>query len=136
MANCHSEFEAIDLKELPGVSGNVQRVFCRVELVLGLNPLNLAMSVQDNGRNMPARTGMPFHSEDGGNLVCSRPLCHGLERQLLLRRIKGRYFEVQSPETWKIGFREADELRALGRGFGEGLLDFVQALLNGGSDAR
>ena len=66
----------------------------RIELVLGLASLNLAPGVNDKGGNLPARLREPFHPEDGGHRIRSRPLRHGLECPFLLRPIKGDYVEI------------------------------------------
>ena len=106
-------------------------IFGRVQLVLGLASLNLAPGVNDKGDNLPARLREPFHPEDSGHRIRSRPLRHGLECPFLLRLIKGQYFKILSPQTWEIGFWETYDLRALGRSFRQAPLDLVQALIKG-----
>jgi len=44
---------------------------------------------------------------------------------ILLGLIKGEYVEILSSQTWEIGFRETHDLRALGRSFGQELLDLA-----------
>jgi hypothetical protein len=63
------------------------------------------------------------------------PLRHGLECPLLLHGIEGRDFEILSPQAREIGFREADDLRAPGRGFGQEPSDLLQAFIEGRGDA-
>src|SRR5262249_14413221 len=101
-----------------------------------LVPLNLASGVNNKGGDLPARLREPFHPEDRGHRIRSRPLRHGLECPLLPRLIKGPYFKILSPQTRQISFRETRDLRTLGRGFGQEPLDLVQALLKGGGDTR
>ena len=131
MANRHAKLDPVDLEESPGISGHIELIFGRVELVLGLVSLNLALGVNDKGDNLPARRREPFHPEDRGHRIRSRPLRHGLECPFLLRLIKGQYFKILSPQTREIGFRETHDLRALGRSFGQEPLDLVQALIKG-----
>jgi hypothetical protein len=50
---------------------------------------------------------------------------------LLLRLIEWKHLEILSPQAGEIGFREAHDLRALGRSFGQESLDPVQALIKG-----
>ena len=50
---------------------------------------------------------------------------NGLEHLLLVRSIKGQYLEILSTQTWEIGFREADDLRTLGRRLGQEPLDLI-----------
>ena len=55
--------------------------------------LNLALGIKNNGNNLPTRVRDPFHAEDRGDLICSRPLGHGPEHKVLLRLVKGAYLE-------------------------------------------
>src|SRR5207253_7117731 len=99
--------------------------FARVELVLGLVSLHLPPGVNDIGGNLPARLREPFHPEDRGHRIRSRPLRHRLEHTFLPRLIPGQYFKILSPQTWEISFRETHDLRALGRSFALESLDLV-----------
>src|SRR5262249_15058377 len=113
-----SKRNLVDLEQSPARSGHIELIFGRVELVLGLVSLNLAVAVNDNGDNLPARLRESFHPEDRGHRIRSPPLRHGLECPFLLRLIKRHYFKILPPQPWEIGFRETHDLRALGRGFG------------------
>jgi hypothetical protein len=132
----YSELRAIDLEELPRIAGHVEGIFARVELVLGLVSTDPALGVDDTGANLAARRRELFHPEDRGHRVCSRPLRYGLERAFLLRLVPGQYLKILSPQPREIGLRKAHDLRALGRGLGQEPLDLVQAVLEGGGDAR
>src|SRR5438128_857787 len=131
MANRHAKLHAIDLEKSPGISGHIEPIFARVELVFGLVSLNLALGIKNNGDNLPTRVRDPFHAEDRGDLICSRPLCYGLEHPFLLRLVKGAYFKILSPQTGEISFRETHDLRALGGSIAQKALDLVQAVIDG-----
>ena len=131
MANRHTKLDPVDLEESPRIPGYIELILARGELVLGLVSLNLAPGVNDTGDNLPARRRHLLHPEDSGHRIRSRPLRHGLEYPFLLRRIKGQYFKILSAQTWEIGFRETNDLRAPGRRFGQGLLDPVEPLVKG-----
>jgi hypothetical protein len=131
MANRHSKLDPVDLEELPGISGHIEWILGRGELVLGLVSLDLTLSVNDNGDNLPAGLGEPFHPKDRGHLVRSRPLRHGLEYPFLLRLTPEQYFKILSSQAREIGFRKTHDLRALGRRFGQEPLNLVQALIEG-----
>jgi|GEM_PF-5827062 hypothetical protein len=131
MANRHSKLHAVDLEETPGVSGHIELIFGRVELVLGLASLNLAPGVNDISGNLPACRRDSFHPEDSGCLIRSCPLCHGLKNPFLVSLIKRKYLKILSPKTRKIGFWETHDLRAMGRSFGQEPLDLVQAFVKG-----
>lgn len=44
----------------------------------------------------------------------------GTKRPFLLGPIERRHFEIPPSQSWKAGFRETHDLRAPGRGFGDG----------------
>src|ERR1041385_6963892 len=84
MANRDAELEAVDFEEPPRVARHVELVLARVDLVLGLISLNVAIGIDDVGGNLPARIRDPFHTENGGNRVTARPLRYDFVRALLL----------------------------------------------------
>ena len=105
-------------KEPPGVSGHIEPILGRVQLVLGLVSQDPAAGVDDEGGDLASRLREPLHPEDGGHPIRSRPLRHGPEGPFLLRFVEREYVEVLPPQTRKLGLREAHDLRALGRRFG------------------
>src|SRR5262249_30932313 len=82
MASRDAELEAADFEESPCVAGDIELVFARIDLILGLITLEPAVRVNDISRDLPARFGNPFHAENSGNRVHPRPLRHGAERVL------------------------------------------------------
>src|SRR5262249_16166410 len=95
----------------------------RVELVLGLISLHLALGVYDHGDNVPARLREPFHPKDRGYRIRARPLRHGLEYPFLLCLIPGQDGKILSSQAREISFRETPDLCALGRSFRQEPLD-------------
>src|SRR2546423_11289735 len=69
MTDGHAKLEAVDLEELPGIYGHIDLIFARVDLVLGLVSLNMALGIDAKGGNLPARRRELFHTED-----CHDPL--------------------------------------------------------------
>src|SRR3989442_2943416 len=105
MANRHSKLDSVDLEESPGIPGHIELILTRGELVLGLVSLNLASGVNDNGDNLPPRLREPFHPEDRGHRIRSRPLRHGLEYPFLLRPIKRDDFKILASQSHELGVR-------------------------------
>ena len=46
-----------------------------------------------------------------------------------MRPIKGRYYEVLSPQPWEVSFRETNDVGSFDRSFGQEPLDLAQALV-------
>src|SRR6185295_8290576 len=69
VANRNSKRNAVDLEESAGISGHIELIFGRVELVLGLVTLNFALSVNDKGYNLAPQVRDPFDAEDRGDLI-------------------------------------------------------------------
>src|SRR5262245_6405597 len=136
MTDRHAELEAIDFEDLSTKSGHIERVFGRCDLVLDLTTLEHTLCVQDDSGDLPAGVGMPFHSQDGGDAMGSRHLCRGANYPILLCAIKGGNFEIQPAEAGDVRFREANNLRASSRSFGQRSLDLGQALLDRSWDPR
>src|SRR5262249_42508034 len=87
-ANLVAEFEAVDFEEPPRIAGDVELVLARVDLILSLISLNLAIRIDDVSRNLPARISYTFHTENDRNRVDSRPLRDDFERAFLLHQIE------------------------------------------------
>src|SRR5262249_32474648 len=113
MADRHAKLHPINLKDSPVISGHIELIFTRVDLILGLVSLYPPASVNDIGGNLPPRLREPFYPKNRCHRIRSRPLRHDLERPLLLRLIKREHFKILAPQTREIGFRETDDLGAL-----------------------
>src|SRR5207249_10108519 len=94
VADRDAEPGPVDLEELPGRSGHVERVFARIELVLRLISLDLPPRVDDAGGDLPARLRDALHPEDRRHAVRSRQLRDGREHPLLLGALEGLDLEV------------------------------------------
>ncbi len=136
MANRDAELGPVDLEELPRVPGHVEAILARIQLVLGLESLDLAAGVEDERRNLPARVGEALRSEDRGDPVGARPLRDGLQHALFVCAIERRDFEVLPSQAGEIGFRETDDRRALRGRLGLELLDLGQTLIECRRDGR
>jgi hypothetical protein len=88
VADRHAEFHAVGFEESSAAAGDVVRVLARVELVLGLIAFDSALGVDDVRRDLPARFGEPFRTEDRGDRIGSRRLRHGVEQPCVFCRAK------------------------------------------------
>src|SRR5262245_57845428 len=101
VANRDAKLHTVDLKELSRMAGHIKLIFGWIYLLLGLDSLQLAVRVNHEGGNLPALARDPFHAENRGDCVDSRPLRNGLKHALLLRTIEWQDLKILSPQSWQ-----------------------------------
>ena len=74
MADRDAKLDPVYMKETPRVARHVERIFAWIELVLGLVSLQLPVRINHERGNLSASICDPFHAEDRGHCICSRPL--------------------------------------------------------------
>jgi hypothetical protein len=89
-ATHHAERRPRDREESPSASGHLGPIFGRVQLVLGLVPLNLTTGVHDKRHILPDRRRESFRPEDSVYRIRARPLRHDLKCPFLPRLIEGQ----------------------------------------------
>ena len=129
MTNGHAELHAVDLEKLARVAGHIKLFFGRVELVLALDPLKLTFSVNDEGGDLSARIGEPFHAEDRRYAIFTRPLSHGAQGTFLLRLVERPHVKILPAQSRQVGFGETGDLCALRRSLRKQSLDTIQSII-------